>query len=166
MYVRYEPSPVFCVLQVPTYTFNHLSAVFLPLFQSITVQLNIYNKGKDKHAHTHTHHRCTSNIIGRGKSHSRPCNLMKYYYWFVFIVNLMFLTPQIDVLSDDSMTNIIIPQTVVGEVRHRSLPIYKRLRDLIETPSKKFYVFTNEHHRYQCPLFNMQYLITRMFLLV
>ncbi|XP_063864505.1 exosome complex exonuclease RRP44-like [Scylla paramamosain] len=53
---------------------------------------------------------------------------------------------QIDVLCDDSITNVIIPQTVVGEVRHRSLPIYKRLRDLIETSAKKFYVFTNEHH--------------------
>ncbi|MPC15533.1 Exosome complex exonuclease RRP44 [Portunus trituberculatus] len=53
---------------------------------------------------------------------------------------------QIDVLCDDSITNVIVPQTVVGEVRHRSLPIYKRLRDLIETSSKKFYVFTNEHH--------------------
>nr|XP_045614320.1 exosome complex exonuclease RRP44-like [Procambarus clarkii] len=53
---------------------------------------------------------------------------------------------QIDVLAYESMTNIIIPQTVIGEVRHRSLPIYKRLRDLIETPSKKLYVFTNEHH--------------------
>lgn len=53
---------------------------------------------------------------------------------------------QIDVLCDDSITNVVIPQTVVGEVRHRSLPIYKRLRDLIESTPKKFYVFTNEHH--------------------
>ncbi|XP_071531275.1 exosome complex exonuclease RRP44 [Panulirus ornatus] len=53
---------------------------------------------------------------------------------------------QVDVLCDDSMTNIVIPQTVIGEVKHRSLPIYKRLRDLIENSSKKFYVFTNEHH--------------------
>ncbi|XP_069960706.1 exosome complex exonuclease RRP44-like [Cherax quadricarinatus] len=53
---------------------------------------------------------------------------------------------QIDVLCDDSITNVIVPQTVIGEVKHRSLPIYKRLRDLVETSSKKFYVFTNEHH--------------------
>ncbi|KAK7024218.1 exosome catalytic subunit dis3 [Halocaridina rubra] len=53
---------------------------------------------------------------------------------------------QADVLAHDSITNIVIPQTVIQEVRHRSLPIYKRLRDLIDTSSKKFYVFTNEHH--------------------
>lgn len=53
---------------------------------------------------------------------------------------------QIDVLAHDSMTNIIIPQTTMGEIKHRSLPVYKRLRDLIETSQKKFYVFTNEHH--------------------
>ncbi|XP_068223544.1 exosome complex exonuclease RRP44-like [Palaemon carinicauda] len=53
---------------------------------------------------------------------------------------------QIDVLSHDSITNVIILQTVITEVKHRSLPVYKRLRDLIDTSSKKFYVFTNEHH--------------------
>ncbi|CAL4156656.1 unnamed protein product, partial [Meganyctiphanes norvegica] len=53
---------------------------------------------------------------------------------------------QIDVLSDDAVTNIIVPQTVIQEIKHRSLPIYKRMRDIIETSSKRFYVFTNEHH--------------------
>ncbi|KAK3871019.1 hypothetical protein Pcinc_023815 [Petrolisthes cinctipes] len=53
---------------------------------------------------------------------------------------------QIDVLCDDSITDIIIPQTVIQEVKHRSLPIYKRLRDLIESSAKRFYVFSNEHH--------------------
>ncbi|KAK4310588.1 hypothetical protein Pmani_017844 [Petrolisthes manimaculis] len=53
---------------------------------------------------------------------------------------------QIDVLCDDSITDVIIPQTVIQEVKHRSLPIYKRLRDLIESSTKRFYVFSNEHH--------------------
>ncbi|MCL4130362.1 UNVERIFIED_CONTAM: hypothetical protein GTU68_040344, partial [Idotea baltica] len=53
---------------------------------------------------------------------------------------------QIDLLSQDAITNVIIPQTVMHEVKHHSLAIYKRLRDLIETSAKHFYVFTNEHH--------------------
>lgn len=54
---------------------------------------------------------------------------------------------QIDLLSQDAIENVIIPQTVIQEVKHHSLAIYKRLRDLIDTTSKHFYVFTNEHHR-------------------
>lgn len=53
---------------------------------------------------------------------------------------------QIDVLSHDSIKNVIILQTVITEVKHRSLPVYKRLRDLLDTRAKNFYVFTNEHH--------------------
>ncbi|XP_076065936.1 exosome complex exonuclease RRP44-like protein Dis3 [Oratosquilla oratoria] len=53
---------------------------------------------------------------------------------------------QIDVLSHEAIKNVVVPQTVIEEVKHRSLPVYKRLRDLIETSSKHFYVFTNEHH--------------------
>ncbi|XP_037798557.1 exosome complex exonuclease RRP44-like, partial [Penaeus monodon] len=53
---------------------------------------------------------------------------------------------QIDVLCHDDIKNVIIPQTVLQEVRHRSLPVYKKLRDLIEESSKKLFVFSNEHH--------------------
>ncbi|KAF6023062.1 DIS3 [Bugula neritina] len=53
---------------------------------------------------------------------------------------------QVDVLEDDSVKNVIILATVVEEVRHQSLTIYKRLRDLIANPEKHFYVFINEHH--------------------
>ena len=42
---------------------------------------------------------------------------------------------------------MIILQTVLEEVRHRSSPIYKRLRDLAMDPKRHFYVFINEHHK-------------------
>ena len=58
---------------------------------------------------------------------------------------------QIDVLEisakDGGLTNVIILQTVLEEVRHRSSPIYKRLKDIIHDPSRHFYVFINEHHK-------------------
>ena len=45
--------------------------------------------------------------------------------------------------------NVIILQTVLQEVRHRSAPVYKRLKDVIHEKEKHFYTFTNEHHRYR-----------------
>lgn len=55
---------------------------------------------------------------------------------------------QIDVLEDPVIRNVIILQTVLQEVRHRSAPIYKRLKDMIHDKEKHFYTFTNEHHRW------------------
>ncbi|KAM3863248.1 exosome complex exonuclease RRP44 isoform 1-T1 [Diretmus argenteus] len=54
---------------------------------------------------------------------------------------------QIDVLEDPLIRNVIILQTVLSEVRHRSAPAYKRLKDIIHEKEKRFYTFTNEHHR-------------------
>lgn len=52
-------------------------------------------------------------------------------------------------LEDPVIRNVIILQTVLQEVRHRSAPIYKRLKDIIHEKEKHFYTFTNEHHRYK-----------------
>lgn len=55
--------------------------------------------------------------------------------------------PQIDILEDPVIKNVIVLQTVLQEVRNRSAPVYKRIRDVIGNPEKHFYSFTNEHHR-------------------
>uniref|UniRef100_A0A674DEZ2 Exosome complex exonuclease RRP44 n=2 Tax=Salmo trutta TaxID=8032 RepID=A0A674DEZ2_SALTR len=54
---------------------------------------------------------------------------------------------QIDILEDPLIKNVIILQTVLQEVRHRSAPIYKRLKDILHDKEKHVYTFTNEHHR-------------------
>ncbi|KAK1167647.1 exosome complex exonuclease RRP44 [Acipenser oxyrinchus oxyrinchus] len=54
---------------------------------------------------------------------------------------------QIDVLEDPAITNVIILQTVLQEARHRSAPVYKRIKDVIHNVERHFYTFTNEHHR-------------------
>lgn len=54
---------------------------------------------------------------------------------------------QIDILEDPLIRNVIILQTVLQEVRHRSAPVYKRMKDAIHDKGKHFYTFTNEHHR-------------------
>ncbi|XP_067842648.1 exosome complex exonuclease RRP44 [Heptranchias perlo] len=54
---------------------------------------------------------------------------------------------QIDILEDPAIQNVVILQTVLQEVRHRSAPVYKRIKDVINNPEKHFYTFTNEHHK-------------------
>ncbi|KAM9319486.1 exosome complex exonuclease RRP44 [Gastrophryne carolinensis] len=57
------------------------------------------------------------------------------------------LLHQMDILEDPVIQNVILLQTVLQEVRSRSAPVYKRIRDIISNPDKLFYTFTNEHHR-------------------
>lgn len=54
---------------------------------------------------------------------------------------------KIDVLEDPAIRNVIVLQTVLQEVRNRSAPVYKRIRDVTNNQEKHFYTFTNEHHR-------------------
>lgn len=50
-------------------------------------------------------------------------------------------------MEKPQITNVIVLQTVLEEVKHLSLPIHKRVRDMIANKEKHFYVFSNEHHR-------------------
>jgi exosome complex exonuclease DIS3/RRP44 len=54
---------------------------------------------------------------------------------------------QINVLEEDALCNVIVLQTVLDEVKHRSSSVYKRLMDIVANPNRKFYVFVNEHHK-------------------
>ncbi|XP_065222316.1 exosome complex exonuclease RRP44 [Planococcus citri] len=77
-----------------------------------------------------------------------PINVSKAYrnpHYLVVDTNVVL--HQIDVLEADVLHNIIILQTVLEEVKHRSSTIYKRLKDLISNTNRKFYVFVNEHHK-------------------
>lgn len=52
-----------------------------------------------------------------------------------------------DVLSHSLVTDIVVPSTVIEEVRSNASHLATRLRGLTNEPSKRFYVFANEHHR-------------------
>ena len=54
---------------------------------------------------------------------------------------------QIDFLEDPVISNVILTQVVLQEVKHRNSGIYKRLRDIIANKKRKFYVFSNEHRK-------------------
>ena len=50
-------------------------------------------------------------------------------------------------LESEGLNNVVILQTVLQEVKHRSSPVYKRLRDIIADKKRNFYVFVNEHRK-------------------
>lgn len=50
-------------------------------------------------------------------------------------------------MEENVLCNVVILQTVLEEVRHRSSNVYKKLKDIIINPSRKFYIFVNEHHK-------------------
>lgn len=48
--------------------------------------------------------------------------------------------------SDKFCPPMILLQTVLEEVRHRSLPLYNRLKTLINAEEKRIWVFYNEYN--------------------
>ncbi|XP_071174781.1 exosome complex exonuclease RRP44-like isoform X2 [Mytilus edulis] len=79
---------------------------------------------------------------------SKPVNkskLCKKSHYLILDTNVVF--HQIDVVEDPSIQNVIVLQTVLEEIRHRSAPAYKRVKDFIANPDKHFYTFCNEFNK-------------------
>jgi len=72
-------------------------------------------------------------------------SVLKSPHYLVLDTNVVL--EQIDMLESEGINNVIILHTVLDEVRHRSSPIYKRLRDIIANANRNFYVFVNEHRK-------------------
>lgn len=57
---------------------------------------------------------------------------------------------QIDFLDTTSasgaLRNVIILQTVLDEVKHRSVAVFVRLKKMVQATGRRFHVFGNEHH--------------------
>lgn len=55
---------------------------------------------------------------------------------------------QIDLLErPGGFADVVVPGTVLAEVKHRSPSVYTRLRALIADPARRFYAFANEYQR-------------------
>ncbi|XP_044589542.1 exosome complex exonuclease RRP44 [Cotesia glomerata] len=72
-------------------------------------------------------------------------SLISGSYYLLLDTNIVL--DQINILEEDLLCNVIILQTVLEEVKHRSSNVYKKLKDIIADPKRKFYVFVNEHHK-------------------
>ncbi|XP_060089521.1 exosome complex exonuclease RRP44 [Heteronotia binoei] len=94
-------------------------------------------------------------LCGEREGEGRPCleaspgraasSLCPQRHFLLPDTNL--LLHQIDILEDPVIRNVIILQTVLQEVRSRSAPVYKRIKDVITNKEKHFFSFTNEHHK-------------------
>ncbi|XP_066596305.1 exosome complex exonuclease RRP44 [Prorops nasuta] len=71
-------------------------------------------------------------------------SLYSHPYYLLLDTNIVL--DQIDILEEPILNNVIIPQTVLEEVKHRSTNVYKKLKNIIADDKRKFYVFINEHH--------------------
>lgn len=49
-------------------------------------------------------------------------------------------------MLDDNILKVV--STVLDEVRHQNLTIYNRLRTIIASEERHFFVFSNENHRF------------------
>ncbi|XP_066249115.1 exosome complex exonuclease RRP44 [Euwallacea similis] len=87
----------------------------------------------------------TESFSHLSKNHFNKCSLYDFNHFIILDTNI--ILHQIDVLEEPILCNVIILHTVYKEVKHRSLPIYKRLNTIIDNPNRHFYVFVNDHHK-------------------
>ncbi|XP_034175685.2 exosome complex exonuclease RRP44-like protein Dis3 [Osmia lignaria lignaria] len=85
------------------------------------------------------------NIILDDEDSGVKSSKLLYPYYLLLDTNI--ILDQIDVLEEDVICNVIILQTVLEEIKHRSSTVYKKLKDVIANTRRKFYVFVNEHHK-------------------
>ncbi|XP_052872817.1 exosome complex exonuclease RRP44 [Anopheles cruzii] len=71
----------------------------------------------------------------------------KYDFPHYLLLDTNIVLYQMDLLEESAVQNVVILNTVLDEVKHRSAVVYKRLRAVLSNPSRKFYTFVNEHHK-------------------
>ncbi|XP_076244346.1 exosome complex exonuclease RRP44-like protein Dis3 [Calliopsis andreniformis] len=85
------------------------------------------------------------NVILDSEDISATSSKLLHPYYLLLDTNIVL--DQIDILEEDIIANVIILQTVLEEVKHRSSNVYKKLKDIISNTHRRFYVFVNEHHK-------------------
>lgn len=53
----------------------------------------------------------------------------------------------LDIFESPTVTDVILLQTVLEELKHRNMALYSRVRGLSLVETKRFHVLANEHHR-------------------
>ncbi|XP_058054105.1 exosome complex exonuclease RRP44 [Anopheles bellator] len=71
----------------------------------------------------------------------------KYGFPHYLLLDTNVVLYQMDLLEEPAVRNVIILNTVLDEVKHRSAVVYKRLKTVLSDPGRKFYTFVNEHHK-------------------
>lgn len=75
-----------------------------------------------------------------------PTISSKYTEPHYILLDTNVVLDQIDILEDECIKDVIVLYTVIEEVKHKSSAIFKRFRNILLNPSRRFYTFVNEHH--------------------
>ncbi|KAI4314665.1 hypothetical protein L6164_027553 [Bauhinia variegata] len=65
----------------------------------------------------------------------------------ILVVDTNVVLSQIDLLENPAIDNVVLLSVVLEEVKNKNAAVYKRIRDLTSNPLRKFFVFSNEHHK-------------------
>lgn len=63
------------------------------------------------------------------------------------VVDTNVVLHQMDLLEHQDVQDVIVLSVVLNEVKARNSSIYQRMRKIIGSKDKRFYVFANEHHK-------------------
>jgi exosome complex exonuclease DIS3/RRP44 len=75
------------------------------------------------------------------------CKILSLPNKYIIIPDTNIFLHHMDVMENKVFSNVVVLQTVLEEVRNRSPSIYQRIRAQVNRPEKRFFVFSNEHHR-------------------
>ena len=66
----------------------------------------------------------------------------------VFIIDHLFALNQIDIIENcDTLTNIVVPDTVLKNLNRKSIMTFHGLRNTLELNYRQFYYFYNENFK-------------------
>ncbi|KAL2905965.1 Exosome complex exonuclease RRP44-like protein A [Bienertia sinuspersici] len=65
----------------------------------------------------------------------------------ILIVDTNVVLNQIDLLENQAIDEVVVLSVVLDEVKNKNLSVYNRLRTLCSNSQRKFFVFSNEHHK-------------------
>uniref|UniRef100_A0A803KXH7 Uncharacterized protein n=1 Tax=Chenopodium quinoa TaxID=63459 RepID=A0A803KXH7_CHEQI len=60
---------------------------------------------------------------------------------------ILVLDANIDLLENSAIDEVVVLSVVLEEVKNKNLSVYNRLRTLCSNSQRKFFVFSNEHHK-------------------
>lgn len=66
----------------------------------------------------------------------------------VLVVDTNIVLNQIDLLENPAIDDVVVLSIVLEEVKNKNLAVYNRIRALTGNPNRRFFVFSNENHKY------------------
>lgn len=97
--------------------------------------------------HSHFRYQC--------RSQSGWWLYLVYFFGLKFVLQLQWRSDlelcswclQIDLLENPAIDDVVVLSIVLEEVKNRNLSVYNRVRALCSNSLRKFFVFSNEHHK-------------------